>query len=118
MRSLMSSAQTGAASPAATTSDAPSKVIFMFSSSWVERQILHGEPRDPETGFAHVVAAQLAQRMARELCAHVLAPVEVQIGVVHRLRTRGDEARRFLDHLVRKLFSLQEPVRFLHQERP
>src|SRR5688572_17784909 len=117
MRSLMSSAQTGAASPAAATSEAASKVIFMFSSSWVERQILHGEACDPEARFAHVFAAQLAQRIAREVRGHVLAPVEVQVGVVHRLRARGDEARRFLDHLVRELLSLQKRVRLLHQER-
>src|SRR6185503_5046774 len=74
--------------------------------------------RDSQPRLAHIVAAQLAQRVARELGGDVLAPVEIEVGVVHGLRARGDELRRLVDHLVAELFSLQERAGLFDQERP
>src|SRR4029453_1866084 len=71
-------------------------------------------PRDPSTAAldrvagdaqprrAHVVAAQLAQRVADEARDDFLPPVDVEVRVVERLRARGDLRPRFGDDLVGK----------------
>src|SRR5256885_53693 len=67
--------------------------------------------RDPQAGRAHVVAAQLAQRVADEIGADFLAPVKNEGGIVHRLRARGHQPARLLDHFVGQLFAFQKYIR-------
>src|SRR5438874_2713985 len=74
--------------------------------------------RDALARLAHVVAAQFPQRIADEGGGDVLAPVEVEVGVVHRLRARLGHATGFVDYLVGQLFAFEEIVRFVDQERP
>src|SRR3954447_20179706 len=66
--------------------------------------------------LAHVVATQLAQRVADERGGDVFAPVEVEVGVVHRLRPRRGDAAGFLDDLVRKLLSVEEIICLVDQK--
>src|SRR5207247_11220681 len=51
--------------------------------------VLRRVARDPQAGRAHVVAAQLAQRVADEIGGDFLAPVKIEVGIVHGLRARG-----------------------------
>src|SRR5438105_14519727 len=91
-----------------------------FTSSPVTTRRISGRfiAGDPQPGFAHVVAAQLTQRVPRELGGDVLAPVKIEVGVVQRLRARSNDASRFVDHVVLEFFSTEEFVRLFHQERP
>src|SRR5207245_11234735 len=53
--------------------------------------------RDPQAGRAHVVAAQLAQRVADEIGDDFLAHVKIEVGIVQRLRARGQPPDSILD---------------------
>src|SRR5262245_37223577 len=63
---------------------------------------LHRMPGDAEPRRAHVVAAELPQGVTDEAADDFLPPVDVEVGVVERLRARGDLRPRLRDDVVRQ----------------
>src|SRR6476660_168941 len=92
---------------------------FMFLLPRVKagilRRLIAG---DALARLAHVVAAQLAQRIADERGGDILAPVKIEVGVVHGFRARGGETPGFPDHFIAEGLVAQEVVRAIDQKWP
>ena len=69
-------------------------------STDVPGRTLHRVAGSAEPRCAHVVAAELPQRVADEAPDDFLPPVDVEVGVVERLRARGDLRGSLGDRLV------------------